>query len=111
MREVLSPMLMKHDLLLSSNSFSRLIPAFILIFQLNIKLLLYNNVPQTTENFRSLCVSDKHLCYVGNKLTHIFPQYLIRGNDFINIFSLLLLLLFNLIGGDIANFDGSGGEW
>ncbi|CAF5216863.1 unnamed protein product, partial [Rotaria magnacalcarata] len=71
---------------------------------------LYNNVPQTTENFRSLCVSDKHLCYVGNKLTHIFPQYLIRGNDFINIFSLLLLLLFNLIGGDIANFDGSGGE-
>ncbi|CAF3376514.1 unnamed protein product [Rotaria socialis] len=63
MREVLPPMLMKHDLLLSSN-----------------------------------------------KLTHVFPQYLIRGNAFINIFSLLLLLLFNLIGGDITNFDGSGGE-
>ncbi|CAF4863152.1 unnamed protein product [Rotaria magnacalcarata] len=73
-------------------------------------LHLYNNVPQTTENFRSLCVGDKYLCYVGSKLTHVFPQYLIRGNDFINIFSLLLLLLFNLIGGNITNFDGSGGE-
>ncbi|CAF4302258.1 unnamed protein product, partial [Rotaria sordida] len=52
---------------------------------------LYNNVPQTTENFRSLCVGDKHLCYVGSKLTHVFPQYLIQG-------------------GDITNFDGSGGE-
>ncbi|CAF2224809.1 unnamed protein product, partial [Rotaria magnacalcarata] len=61
-------------------------------------------------NFRSLCVGDKYLCYVGSKLTHVFPQYLIRGNDFINIFSLLLLLLFNLIGGNITNFDGSGGE-
>jgi hypothetical protein len=43
-----------------------------------------------SENFRSLCVDDKHLCYVGSKLTHIFPQYLIGGNDFINIFSLII---------------------
>ncbi|CAF2140280.1 unnamed protein product [Rotaria magnacalcarata] len=62
------------------------------------------------KNFLGVGVGDKHLCYVGSKLTHVFPQYLIRGNAFINIFSLLLLLLFNLIGGDITNFDGSGGE-
>ncbi|CAF1511155.1 unnamed protein product [Rotaria magnacalcarata] len=115
MREVLPPMLMKHDLLLSSNTFASHTCVYF-DFSIKRKIIgrmvfrLYNNVPQTTENFRSLCVGDKHLCYVGSKLTHVFPQYLIRGNDFINIFSLLLLLLFNLIGGDITNFDGSGGE-
>ncbi|CAF1260591.1 unnamed protein product [Rotaria sp. Silwood1] len=96
MREVLPPMLMKHDLLLSSNNFASHTCVY---FDFSIKhkvigrmvFKLYNNVPQTTENFRSLCVGDKHLCYVGSKLTHVFPQYLIRG-------------------GDITNFDGSGGE-
>ncbi|CAF4881098.1 unnamed protein product [Rotaria socialis] len=101
MREVLPPMLMRHDLLLSSNSFASHTCVYF-YFQLNIKLLI--------EWYSGLCVGDKHLCYIGSKLTHVFPQYLIRGNAFINIFSLLLLLLFNLIGGDITNFDGSGGE-
>ncbi|CAF0831012.1 unnamed protein product [Rotaria sordida] len=32
------------------------------------------------------------------------------GNDFYSYFSLLLLLLIDFIGGDIQNFDGSGGE-
>ncbi|CAF2866138.1 unnamed protein product [Rotaria sp. Silwood2] len=83
MREVLPPMLMKHDLLLSSNSFTSHTCVY---FDFSIKhkvigrmvFRLYNNVPQTTENFRSLCVGDKHLCYVGR--------------------------------GDITNFDGSSGE-
>ncbi|CAF1287192.1 unnamed protein product [Rotaria magnacalcarata] len=95
MREVLPSMLMKHDLLLSYNSLASHTCVY---FDFSIKHKIIGRMV-----FR-------HLCYVGSKLTHVFPQYLIRGNAFINIFSLLLLLLFNLIGGDITNFDGSGGE-
>ncbi|CAF4265759.1 unnamed protein product [Rotaria sp. Silwood2] len=63
------------------------------------------------KNATDFAQGENFLCYVGSKFSHVFPQYIIRGNGFYSYFSLLLLLLLliDLIGGDIQNFDGSGG--
>lgn len=59
---------------------------------------LYNNItPRTCENFLQICkgnkmgLAGKPLCYKGSKIHKVVPRFCVQG-------------------GDITNFDGSGGE-